>query len=111
MNLDTWLKETAYDKLYWAAIYAVAKANHYDGCTGVPDWLVWTCLEHDLHYATAKMLDGTPIDKATADYIFRVRIQQGSGFGVFSPASWWRWLGVRWFGTKAWNGHRRKGEQ
>ena len=101
-ELDKWLEDTAWDKLYWSDVHARAKELKSDGCTGVPDYLVWTCLEHDAHFRTHKMIDGTPIDFATANYVFRVRIEQGSGLGVFSPVAWWRWAGVSVFGRKAW---------
>lgn len=97
-----WLEKTAWDRVYWSDIRAKARELDADGCTGVPDWMVWTCLEHDVHYRTHHRLDGTPITRTEADQVFRVRIQQGSPFGRFSPVSWWRWLGVRAFGSKAW---------
>lgn len=105
MDLNAWLESTAWDKSYWSTVRAKATALKSDGCTGVADYLVWTCLEHDCHYRAHKMLDGTDIDKATADYIFRVRIQQGSPLGSLSPVSWIRWLGVSWLpaAQKAWN--------
>jgi hypothetical protein len=100
--MKLWLDHTAWDKLYWSDVRERAIELESDGCTGVPQWLIWTCWEHDIHYRTHKMLDGTMIDKRTADYIFRVRIQQGSGFGVLSPVSWWRWIGVRMLAKRAW---------
>ena len=101
-KLDQWLATTAWDKLYWSLVDEMANVLKSDGCTGVADYLRWTCLEHDIHFRTHKFLDGTPIDFGTANYIFRVRIQQGSGLGVMSPVSWWRWAAVQWFGGKAW---------
>lgn len=108
-ELDRWLEESAWDKRYWIEVRRRALALGSDGCSGVPDWLIWTCHEHDVHYRSRRMLDGRPIDKTTADYIFRVRIQQGSpleawGLGFLSPVSWWRWLGLKTpCGEKAWN--------
>ena len=93
-DLDGWLKETAWHKPYWADIHAQAKKLGSDGCTGVPDWFLWSCLEHDVHYRLHKFLSGDDIDKRTADYVLRVRVQQGSYLGAFSPVSWIRWLGV-----------------
>lgn len=101
-GLDEWLAATAWNKIYWSRVKAHADRLQSDGCSGVPDYLWWTCLEHDIHYRTHQMLSGDVIDRETADYIFRVRIQQGSGFGRFSPVSWWRWAAVRLFGEKAW---------
>lgn len=101
-DIDKWLQNTAWDKMYWSDICNIARNLHSDGCSGVPDWLVWTCWEHDIHYRTHRTIDGDYLTKQQADYIFRHRIQQGSGFGVFSPAAWWRWLGVKLFGKQAW---------
>ena len=103
MELNKWLKLTAWDKPYWGDVHVIANALSADGCTGVVDYLYWTCLEHDIHYRLHKMLNGREIVKRDADYIFRVRIQQGSGMGVFSPIAWIRWFGVKVFGGKAWN--------
>ena len=97
MNLDEWLEETAWSKPYWRDIKARATELNSDGCSGVPDWFGWTCLEHDVHYGTHCFLDGRKIDKETADFILRVRVQQGSYLGLFSPVAWIRWFGVRWF--------------
>lgn len=97
--LDKWLDDTSYDKLYWSEVRAKATVLKSDGCSGVPDWLVWTCWEHDIHTRTHKMVDGTEIDFETAAYVFRRRIQQGSPLppwmNFLSPSSWWRWGGVR----------------
>ena len=100
--LDYWLKVTAWDKLYWSDVNGLAIQLKADGCTGVVDYLAWTCMEHDIHYRTHGMVYGHPLTKEEADYIFRVRIQQGSSFGRLSPISWIRWIGVRVFGSKAW---------
>lgn len=105
-DLDMWLEETAYDKPYWSDVKIVADALMSDGCTGAPDWLKWTCWEHDALYRRHCMIHGGKIDRATADYIFRRRIQQGSGFGRLSPVSWWRWAGVRLLGSKAWSDNK-----
>lgn len=101
-QLNAWLDETAWDKMYWSDVHLFANALGADGCTGVVDYLKWTCLEHDVHYRTHKMIGGEEIAKREADYIFRVRIQQGSGLGVCSPIAWIRWLGVKVFGRGAW---------
>ena len=101
-QLDLWLKATAWDKRYWSDVMERAHALNADGCTGVPDYLVWTCMEHDVHFRTHRFMYGEPIDFATANYVFRVRIQQASGLGAFSPVAWWRWAAVACFGKKAW---------
>ena len=94
-ELKRWLKSTAWDRVYWSLVRERARAIKADGCSGVPDWMVWTCYEHDIHYRYHMTLEGGHIDKAQADYCLRVRIQQGSAMGVLSPVSWWRWAGVR----------------
>ena len=101
-DLNSWLAATAWDKVYWSDVRARAKRLNSDGCTGVPDYLVWTCLEHDVHFRTHRFLTGEPIDFQSANYIFRARIQQGSPLGKFSPAAWWRWAAVAVFGASAW---------
>lgn len=103
-DLVQFLEKTAWDKVYWSRIKEKADELGSDGCSGVPDFYRWTCWEHDIHYRTHAFLSGDTIDKATADYIFRVRIQQGSFWGKFSPMSWWRWIGVALFGKSSWNG-------
>ena len=66
-----------------------------DGCTGVLDWRVDCCYEHDVYYHDGRDLDGTPISRAEADRRFRLCNQARSPFGVWSPFAWWRWAGVR----------------
>ena len=50
--LNEWLEETAWDKDYWRNIGLTAEMLESDGCSGVPDWFIWSCLEHDVHYRT-----------------------------------------------------------
>ena len=94
------------DPDYWSYIRYVAKERSFDGCTGVPEFYQDACLEHDLHYADAKTAFGDPITREESDERFRLVIQKRSCFRLFSPLSWWRWLGVRLLGKNAWNGHR-----
>ncbi len=89
---------------YWLHIRERAKRLESDGCSGVPDFYLDACLEHDIHYRTHRWLDGLPIFKSEADERFRQVIQSRSAFGLFSPMSWWRWLAVKWAGQKAWEG-------
>ena|SRR3990167_981891 len=103
LELDKWLSDTANDKVYWLSVYTVAKILKSDGCTGVPDYLKWTCLEHDIHYRTHKFLNGTNITFNKANYVFKVRIQQSSVLGRFSPVAQWRYWAVTTFGRKAWD--------
>jgi hypothetical protein len=89
-----------------------AEALGSDGCTGVPDWYLDACLEHDGHYATHVWCAYTDeegafhpsyaISRETADLRFRHVIQTMSRFGRWSPLSWWRYAAVRVFGRKLW---------
>lgn len=77
-----------------------------DGCTGVPDFHVDGCYEHDIAYRTGKDIYGNPITRAEADRRFRIYHQKHSylaklKLGFFSPMAWWRWAGVRVLGRKA----------
>ena len=87
--------------LYWVMIRRKARALKSDGCTGVPDFYLDCCLEHDIHYRTGKTLGGKPLTRAQADARLRRCIQSRSVFGWFSPMSWWRWAAVRLFGSRA----------
>ena len=93
-NLDKWLRDTAWDREYWSGVHTLASTLKSDGCTGVPDWFKWTCLEHDCHYRTHQSLSGSPLSKEDADYILRVRIQQCDMSILKWPISWIRWFGV-----------------
>lgn len=87
---------------YWRRIRDWAVAAGSDGCTKVADFYVDCCFEHDLHYILGRTLTGESLSKTDADRLFRLCIQERSPFGVFSPMSWWRWLGVRLFGRGKW---------
>lgn len=89
---------------YRQRVRLVAKALGSDGCSGVPNFYLDACLEHDAHYRLGKTLDGVPITRAQADATFRSRIQSMSPFGVASPMALWRWAGVRLFGGSSWKG-------
>lgn len=105
-DLTRFLQSTAWDRVYWSDIRLWADMLKSDGCTGVPDWMLWTCLEHDCHYRShhlSPLYGGQPLGKAEADYILRVRMQQSSAWGVFYWRSWVRWAGVWAFGRKAWS--------
>ena len=108
--------------LFWDWVRAEAENIHSDGCSGVPDFYKEACLQHDLSYFYARCpvsaykcyLEGIEdvwgaaqvITKAHADAVFRRTIQAKSKLKRFSPMSWWRWLGVKWFAGKAWNSHK-----
>lgn len=84
-----------------------------DGCTGVPDYFVTACREHDFYYRTHHAFCGRLINRAEADKRFRKRImslaRQRGGLTYLAGIwiSWWRWAGVRILGGEAWNGHRK----
>lgn len=78
-----------------------------DGCSGVPDWRVWTCWEHDIHYKHARTLAGAKLNRRQADWILRRRIEQASELGALSAHAWFWWVGVRIGGFVAWHRHRR----
>lgn len=91
------------DDPYWWCVREYASWINSDGCTGVADFYLDACLEHDYHYRTHRWLDGRPIFRSEADERFRRVIQSRSPFGRISPLSWWRWAGVRILGRHAWN--------
>ena len=101
--------------LYWDWIKAEALKVGSDGCSKVPDFYLGACRQHDLAYFYAKdprsaythqsWALADHITKGGADIQFRQTIQKKSTFGVLSPMSWWRWLGLKLFGSKAWNSH------
>ena len=93
-----------HDDTYWLLVREKASRLGSDGCSGVPDFYLDACLEHDCHYRTHMWLDEEPIFKSEADERLRQVIQSRSAFGVMSPMSWWRWFAVKSFGKKAWDG-------
>jgi hypothetical protein len=91
---------------YWKLIREWAANLDADGCSGVPDFFLDACLEHDCHYRTHHWLDGAPIFRSEADERFRQVIQSRSVLGVLSPMALWRWAGVRLMGRWAWRGDK-----
>jgi hypothetical protein len=87
---------------YWARVRRRAKELKSDGCSGVPDFHLDCCLEHDIAYRTGHTVDGEPLTRAEADARLRRCIQKDSSLGVLDPMSWWRWAGVRLFGASSW---------
>jgi hypothetical protein len=79
---------------YWVKLRRRAKELKSDGCTGVPDFYLDACYEHDVHWRTGHTLDGQRISTRQANLRFRLVIQDRSPFGRFSPMSWWRWAVV-----------------
>lgn len=108
-QLDKWIEETAWDKPYWSDVHTIALALNSDGCSGVPDTFVWSCLEHDVHYRRHRFICGSAISKAQADYVLRRRIQQTQMSLIKWPLSWIRWLGVavifRGVAQRAWDAY------
>lgn len=95
---------TTYDyrKLTKRDIKRIKKFICSDGCTGVPEFYQESCIVHDFWYRTHRNLDGSEITRAQADAGLRLMIQDRSPLGKLSPVSWWRWMGVRVFASKAW---------
>ena len=89
-----------------ALVRAQAAALGADGCSGVPDFYLDCCLAHDIAYRTGRDFRGNVSTRAEADAGFRRCMQSQSPFGVFSPMAWWRWVGVRLFGGRSWQGGR-----
>jgi hypothetical protein len=88
------------DEAYWQLVRDIAEAIESDGCTGVIDFHLNCCLEHDIAYQMGCDVFGQPLSRAEADATLRRCIQAQSRFGVWSPMAWVRWLGVRFFGRK-----------
>lgn len=93
-------------KRYWELVRLMAERLNSDGCSGVPEFYHDCCLEHDIHYRTHFTLLNQPISRSEADRLFRKCMQQRSSFGVWSPMAWWRWIGVRMFGKRAYEQSR-----
>jgi len=91
------------DPAYIKRVEAIAAEIDADGCTGVPDFYLLGCLEHDIAYRLHRDPIGDPISKPEADIRFRWYIQHHSWFGLASPMAWWRWAAVKWFANKAWH--------
>lgn len=92
------------EKVSYRVAVTLAAANlGSDGCTGVPDWYVIGCFDHDIAYRTHQDAFGWPITKAQADLKLKWAIQHESPFGRFSPMAQWRWLGVHLLGKWAWD--------
>ena len=99
------------DNDYWALIEQWAH-EYSDGCTGVPDFYVEACWEHDYHFRYGVTLFGDVITFNEANDRFRQAIQMRSRLRWFSPLSWTRYLGVSTpFGRKLWDEHRARNLQ
>lgn len=83
---------------YWGRVRHIAQQLKSDGCTGVKDWYLDSCLEHDIHWRTGHTIDGHRISIGEANTRLRLVIQNRSRFGVLSPLSWGRFVGTSVFG-------------
>ena len=94
---------------YWRQVRKFAADLESDGCSGVPDFYLECCLEHDIHYRTHQRLDGTPITKDEADAMLRSCIQRRSLAGALSPMATWRWLALKFLpaAQRAWDHDER----
>lgn len=96
LNVDAaWIKNVPPESsFYWGHVRATAKILNSDGCTGVKDYYLDSCLEHDIHWRTGRTVYGVPITKQQANERFRRVIQSRSKLGRLSPMSWWRFAAV-----------------
>jgi len=91
-------------KEYWNLVRKRAHELNSDGCSGVPDFYLDCCLEHDIAYRTGKTITGRTQTREEADLCLRECIQARSLFGKWSPMSWWRYWAVRLLAKKSWQG-------
>src|SRR3990167_900111 len=97
------------DTAYWKLIEQWAHEYQSDGCTGVPDFYVEACWEHDYHHRYAVTLFGDPITFHETNTRFRQARQSRSKLRLFSIVSWERYLAVASpIGKKLWDEHRQK---
>lgn len=82
-------------------LLALKDAIKSDGCSGVPDIYGDCCIIHDLCYRFGIDVYGNKVKKITSDEILRKCMQGKARLGRFSPVSWMYWLGVKWFGWRA----------
>jgi hypothetical protein len=88
------------DAEYWEAVERRAKELRTDGCSGLLQWYKKFCYEHDIHYRTHQMLDGTPIGKWKSDVIFAWRHVNMSPTGAAVGVT--RWFGLTFGGWWSW---------
>jgi len=83
-----------------------ALALKSDGCSGVPDFYLMSCWEHDIAYRTGiGYIDNQQISRKEADTRMKWHIQLCSKLGRFSPMSYWRYHWIRWRSRKHWKGN------
>lgn len=77
---------------YRARVLAEAIRIKADGCSGVPDFFLVVCDEHDIHYAGHRdFYTGALLTQEHADQMLQWGIQYFSWFGRWSPMAWWRY--------------------
>jgi hypothetical protein len=107
MTIKQWCEDNLstqdYRRFTEKDIQKIKEKCNSDGCTGVSNAHVYACYVHDFLYEFHVDFYGNPITQEQADKILRELIQLKSVFGVFSPMSWWRWVGVRVFGKSHWD--------
>jgi len=92
---------------YRQKVLAEALTIKADGCSGVPDFFLIVCLEHDSLYARHRdLFTGLPVTQEQADLFLKWGIQYHSRFGRWSPMAWWRYRALSknglGFGRRAW---------
>lgn len=96
---EDWIRDVPLESApYWGRVRHVARQLGSDGCTGVKDWYLDSCFEHDIHWRLGQTIDGYLISIAEANTRLRLVIQSRSRFGVLSPLSWGRYVGTSIFG-------------
>ena len=91
------------DPTFWEEVEWTAAAVKANGCSGVPEFYHQACLLHDCYYRLGVDFTYQDITRRESDRRFRQAIQARSFFGRISPMAWWRWVGVRRFGSASWN--------
>lgn len=82
---------------------ALARDIGSNGCTGVLQLRQGCCIAHDWAYAYHRdPATGEPLTRSEADRRFRACLQTRSRLGIWSPLAFWRWAGVRMFGSRSW---------
>lgn len=94
-------------KDYWQIVRAKADDLGTDGCTMASSAFADCCARHDVEYRLGKSaVTGRPLTRAEADLRLRGCMQSRSLLGWYSPMAWIRWVAVRLFGGKAWQGQK-----
>ena len=92
------------DVAYTDRVRRKAHALDSDGCTGVVDWYVVGCWDHDVAYATHADVDGVPITFELANLRLRWSIQHWSF--DWNPQAWVRYAVVSAIGRHYWDRFR-----